>query len=114
MALSVRGDQSQVEHGIQLEQLVPTSTLLQELTGVQVQPNKAVVGLNAFAQEDGALEDARTYEIMAAAAIDAEGTRNVLGKHSGRHALRKRLEQLGLLLNQEELDHAFVGFKRLA
>jgi 2-isopropylmalate synthase len=60
------------------------------------------------------LKDARTYEIMSAAAIGAEGTRLVLGKHSGRHALRQRLEALGLLLTQEELNHAFMGFKSLA
>jgi 2-isopropylmalate synthase len=113
MALTVRRDQYHVEHGVNLEQLVPTSSLLQELTGVPVQPNKAVVGLNAFVREDGMLEDARTYEMMAAAAIGAEGGRLMLGKHSGRHALRKRLEELGLLLNQEELNHAFAGFKRL-
>jgi 2-isopropylmalate synthase len=119
MALTVRRDHHRVEHGINLEQLVPTSTLLQEFTGVSVQPNKAIVGLNAFAHEsgihqDGMLKDARTYEIMSAAAIGAEGTRLVLGKHSGRHALRARLEELGLLLTQEELNHAFAGFKQLA
>src|SRR5947209_17963301 len=55
-----------------------------------------------------------TYEIMSEAAIGAEGTRLVLGKHSGRHALRRRLEELGLLLTQDELNHAFAGFKSLA
>src|SRR6267143_2760516 len=119
MALTVRRDHHQVEHGINLEELVPTSTLLQQFTGIAVQPNKAIVGLNAFAHEsgihqDGMLKDARTYEIMAAAAIGAEGTRLVLGKHSGRHALRRRLEDLGLLLTQDELNHAFAGFKSLA
>jgi 2-isopropylmalate synthase len=93
--------------------------MLQQFTGVLVQPNKAVVGLNAFAHEsgihqDGMLKDARTYEIMSATAIGAEGTRLVLGKHSGRHALRTRLEELGLLLSQDELNHAFAGFKSLA
>jgi 2-isopropylmalate synthase len=119
MALTVRRDHHRIEHGINLDQLVPTSTMLQDFTGVVVQPNKAIVGLNAFAHEsgihqDGMLKDARTYEIMSAAAIGAEGTRLVLGKHSGRHALRRRLEDLGLLLTQEELNHAFVGFKSLA
>jgi 2-isopropylmalate synthase len=119
MALTVRRDHHHVEHGINLEELVPTSNMLQQFTGVLVQPNKAVVGSNAFAHEsgihqDGMLKDARTYEIMSAAAIGAEGTRLVLGKHSGRHALRTRLEELGLLLTQEELNHAFAGFKSLA
>ena len=98
---------------------MPASELLQQFTGIAVQPNKAIVGLNAFAHEsgihqDGMLKDARTYEIMSAAAIGAEGTRLVLGKHSGRHALRRRLEELGLLLTQDELNHAFAGFKSLA
>ncbi len=119
MALTVRRDHHRVEHGINLEELVPTSALLQQFTGIAVQPNKAIVGLNAFAHEsgihqDGMLKDARTYEIMSAAAIGAEGTRLVLGKHSGRHALRRRLEELGLLLTQDELNHAFAGFKSLA
>jgi 2-isopropylmalate synthase len=119
MALTVRRDHHRVEHGINIEQLVPTSELLQQFTGIVVQPNKAVVGTNAFAHEsgihqDGMLKDARTYEIMSAAAIGAEGSQLVLGKHSGRHALRRRLEELGLLLNQDELNHAFTGFKNLA
>ena len=119
MALTVRRDHHRVKHGINLDELVPASELLQQFTGIAVQPNKAIVGLNAFAHEsgihqDGMLKDARTYEIMSAAAIDAEGTRLVLGKHSGRHALRRRLEELGLLLTQDELNHAFAGFKSLA
>jgi 2-isopropylmalate synthase len=119
MALTVRRDHHRVEHNVNIEQIVPTSELLQQFTGIAVQPNKSVVGANAFAHEsgihqDGMLKDARTYEIMSATAIGAEGTRLVLGKHSGRHALRQRLEELGLLLNQDELNHAFTGFKRLA
>jgi 2-isopropylmalate synthase len=92
MALTVRRDRHQVEHGIQLEQLVPTSSLLQQLTGVLVQPNKAVVGINAFGNDTGG------------------GIPPDLLKG----ALRARLEQLGLLLNQDELNHAFTGFKRLS
>jgi 2-isopropylmalate synthase len=92
MALTVRRDRHQVEHGIQLEQLVPTSSLLQQLTGVLVQPNKAVVGVNAFGNDTGS------------------GIPPDLLKG----ALRARLEQLGLLLNQDELNHAFTGFKRLS
>jgi 2-isopropylmalate synthase len=119
MALTIRKDHHQVEHGINLAEIVPTSELLQEFTGIPVQPNKAIVGSNAFAHEsgihqDGMLKDARTYEIMSASAIGAEGTRLVLGKHSGRHALRVRLQDLGLLLNPDEVNDAFKRFKVLA
>ena len=99
MALTVRRDHHRVKHGINLEELVPTSALLQQFTGIAVQPNKAIVGLNAFAQ--------------ASAAIGAD-VAPMLGKHSGRRALRTRLEELGLLLTQDELNHAFAGFKSLA
>jgi 2-isopropylmalate synthase len=119
MALTVRRDHHHVEHGINLEELVPTSALLQQFTGVLVQPNKAVVGANAFAHESGIhqagmLEDARNYEMMSAAAVGAEGSHFVLAKNSGQQALRARLEELGLLLSQEELNHAFAGFESLA
>jgi 2-isopropylmalate synthase len=115
MALTVRRDHHRIEHGIHLEQLAPTSTMLQQFTGVLVQPNKAIVGLNAFAHvEGGLLSEAQTYQNMAAAQIGAEATRLVLGKDSGRQALRTRLEELGLLLTQDELNHAFDGFKNLA
>jgi len=110
MALTVRRDHHHVEHGIKLEELVPTSALLQQFTGVLVQPNKAIVGANAFAHEDGMLKDARTYG-MSAAAVGAAAT---LGRGAGQPALRARLEQLGLLLSQEELNHAFAGFESLA
>jgi 2-isopropylmalate synthase len=118
MALSIRQDHHQVEHGINLQELVPTSRLLQDFTGVPVQPNKAVVGANAFAHQvdwhqEGMLSDARTYEIMSAAAIGADGSRFVLGRHSSRTAFRRRLEELGLLLTPEEMTHAFAGFQQL-
>jgi 2-isopropylmalate synthase len=102
MALSVRRDQHAVEHHVNLDQLLPTSELLQQFTGVAVQPNKAIVGSNAYARDrnglhgDVMLEDARTY-----------------GLQSGRDALRSRLEELGLLLNKDELDHAFAGYVSL-
>ena len=108
MALSVRRDHHRVEHSINIEELVPTSALLQQFTGVAVQPNKAIVGANAFAPD---FKDAHTYEMMSAAAV---GRRIVLGKDSGQQALRTRLEELGLLLSQEELNHAFAGFESLA
>jgi 2-isopropylmalate synthase len=118
MALTIRKDHHRVEHGINLEELVPTSRLLQDFTGVSVQPNKAIVGANAFAHQvdwhqEGMLSDARTYEIMSAAAIGADGSRFVLGRHSSRTAFRQRLEELGLLLTPEEMTHAFAGFQQL-
>jgi 2-isopropylmalate synthase len=99
-------------------QLYRTSRLVSQLTGMVVQPNKAVVGANAFAHhsgihQDGVLKDRRTYEIMEAADVGA-GSTLVLGKLSGRHALRNRLEQLGYTLDEEELKRAFVRFKDLA
>jgi 2-isopropylmalate synthase len=109
MSLTVRRDHHRVDHGINIDELAPTSALLQQFTGILVRANKAtVVGTHAFG------DDAHTYEVMSAAATGAEGTPLVLGKHSGRHALRARLEELGLLLTQEELNHAFAGFKNLA
>jgi 2-isopropylmalate synthase len=110
MALTVRRDHHHVAHGINLEELVPTSAMLQQFTGVSVQPNKAIVGANAFAHERGMLKDAQTYEI----AISAAGARNGLGRGAGQPALRARLEELGLLLSQEELNHAFASFESLA
>jgi 2-isopropylmalate synthase len=92
MALTVRRDRHHVEHGVELEQLVPTSSLLQQFTGVLVQPNKAVVGANAFGNDLG----------------------SGLPPDVLKGALRARLEQLGLLLTQDELNHAFSGFKRLS
>ncbi len=99
-------------------QLFRTSRLVSQLTGMLVQPNKAVVGANAFAHhsgihQDGVLKDRRTFEIMDAAEVGA-GSTLVLGKLSGRHALRSRLEELGYTLDDEELKRAFVRFKALA
>jgi 2-isopropylmalate synthase len=107
-----------VSTGLDHAQLYRTSRLVSQLTGMLVQPNKAVVGANAFAHhsgihQDGVLKDRRTYEIMDAAEVGA-GSTLVLGKLSGRHALRNRLEQLGYSLDEEELRRAFVRFKELA
>src|SRR6516165_8653257 len=109
MALWVRRDVLGFETGIRTEELCPTSQLLTRLTGVAVQPNKAVVGRNAFAHEagihqDGVLKYALTYEIMNPATVGASGTEIVLGKHSGRHALACRLEELGCGLSKPELE----------
>jgi 2-isopropylmalate synthase len=110
----VFGVSTQLDH----TQLYRTSRLVTQLTGMAVQPNKAVVGANAFAHQsgihqDGILKDRRTYEIMDAAEVGA-GSTLVLGKLSGRHALRNRLEELGYTLDDEELKRAFVRFKELA
>ncbi len=119
MALHTRAHHYQLATGIRSEELTPTSRLVAALTGLAVAPNKAVVGENAFAHEagihqDGMLKDHRTYEIMTPASVGQAGTRLVLGKHSGRHALRQRLAELGLPLAGAALDTAFARFKALA
>jgi 2-isopropylmalate synthase len=110
----VYGVTTQLDHS----QLYRTSRLVSQLTGMLVQPNKSVVGANAFAHhsgihQDGMLKDRRTFEIMEPGHVGA-GSSLVLGKLSGRHALRDRLEQLGYRLDGEELQRAFVRFKALA
>jgi 2-isopropylmalate synthase len=119
MALYLRREHLGFETGIRSEELYPSSRLLTRLTGVAVQPNKAVVGDNAFAHEagihqDGMLKNSLTYEIMSPATVGAPATAIVLGKHSGRHALAQHYEQLGYALSKEELDHAYELFCRLA
>ena len=110
----VFGVRTQLDH----TQLYRTSRLVSQLTGMLVQPNKSVVGANAFAHhsgihQDGVLKDRRTFEIMEPGEVGA-GSSLVLGKLSGRHALRERLSQLGYRLDEEELKRAFVRFKDLA
>jgi 2-isopropylmalate synthase len=95
------------------------SRLVSSVTGVHVPPNKAIVGRNAFAHEagihqDGILKKKSTYEIMRPEDVGLAQGRLVLGKHSGRHAFRARLEELGVHLADEHLEHAFQEFKRLA
>jgi len=101
------------------EQLTPSSRLLSNITGIMVQPNKAVVGANAFAHESGIhqhgmMMDTSTYEIMTPESVGLSASALVLGKHSGRHAFKKRLEELGHELDDEMLNRAFVRFKALA
>jgi 2-isopropylmalate synthase len=105
--------------GINTKEIARTSRLVSRLTGYQVQPNKAIVGRNAFAHEagihqDGVLKDRTTYEIMDATTIGLETNSIVLGKHSGRHALRKALEELGFEVEGAALNTAFRRFKELA
>ena len=101
------------------ERLCPASEVLAHVTGIRPQPNKAIVGANAFAHEagihqDGLLKDRRTYEIMTPEMVGARGTRLVLGKHSGRHALARRYTELGYDLSNAELDRAYELFILLA
>src|SRR5436309_10519721 len=105
--------------GIDTREIARTSRLVSRLTGYQVQPNKAIVGRNAFAHEagihqDGVLKERTTYEIMDATTIGLETNAIVLGKHSGRHALRKALEELGFQLDGQALNTAFKRFKEIA
>ncbi len=119
MALNVRRDVMPFETGIRTEELFPSSQLLTELTGVAVQPNKAIVGRNAFAHEagihqDGVIKNPLTYEIMTPQSVGVPANSLVLGKHSGRHALGKRCEQLGYKFDRRELDGIYKRFVNLA
>ncbi len=119
MNLVTRKDYFQKEIGIDTTQLYPASRLVSRLTGFVVQPNKAIVGANAFAHEagihqDGVIKDKRTYEIMTPESVGFPGTKLVLGKHSGRHALYERLKELGYDLTNEQLNLIFSRFKELA
>jgi 2-isopropylmalate synthase len=105
--------------GIVTTEIARTSRMVSRLTGYSVQPNKAIVGRNAFAHEsgihqDGVLKERTTYEIMDAASIGLEHNSLVLGKHSGRHALRNALEELGFQVEGAALNMAFKRFKELA
>ncbi|MEK6299631.1 MAG: 2-isopropylmalate synthase [Acidobacteriota bacterium] len=119
MALRVRNDAMPFATGINTEQLYPSSQLLTELTGAFVQPNKAVVGRNAFAHEagihqDGVIKNRLTYEIMTPASVGVPDSRLVLGKHSGRHALARKCEELGYEFERRELDRVYRKFIALA
>jgi len=120
MAVKTRADHyGQLDTQIVTQRIAPTSRLVSTLTGINVQPFKAVVGANAFAHESGIhqhgmLQNARTYEIMRPEDVGVEKTSLVLGKHSGRHAFQDRLAQLGYTISGEELDDAFSRFKALA
>ena len=119
MALFVRKDMFRVECDLNTTEIYPTSRLLTEITGVEVQPNKAVVGKNAFAHEagihqDGVLKNALTYEIMTPESVGVDCNNIVLGKHSGRHALKKRCEELGVQLQDDELQKVYEAFLKVA
>jgi 2-isopropylmalate synthase len=119
MALNVRRDVMPFQTGIRSEELFPSSQLLTELTGMAVQPNKAIVGRNAFAHEagihqDGMIKHPLTYEIMTPQSVGVPANSMVLGKHSGRHALAQRCGQLGFELARRELDLVYRKFVDLA
>ena len=120
MAIRTRGDQNPVTTNIITEQIHPTSRMVSTITGMAVQPNKAIVGANAFAHEsgihqDGVLKERTTYEIMNPADVGLSSGNLVLGKHSGRHALKDRLAQLGYdELSEDEIQRVFDRFKALA
>ena len=119
MALRVRSDRLPYECGVHTEAIYPTSQLLSEIIGFGVQPNKAVVGRNAFAHEagihqHGVLSNPLCYEIMTPESVGVPANSIVLGKHSGRHALSRRFEELGFTLDAAVLEAAYRGFTRLA
>ena len=119
MAIATRTETLKFATGINTEQIYPASRLIRKITGIQVPPNKAVVGANAFSHEAGihqagVIENPLTYEIMTPEKIGIPSSKLVMGKHSGRHAFRQRLEQLGFEFSDDELDKAFKRFKELA
>lgn len=119
MVLKTRRDRFAYHTDINTEEIYRTSRLVQSLSGMRIQPNKAIVGKNAFAHEsgihqDGVLKERTTYEIMNPAMIGISQNNIVLGKHSGKHAFRDRLEKLGYKLEEEDFIKAFERFKSLA
>ncbi|MBF0146501.1 MAG: 2-isopropylmalate synthase [Magnetococcales bacterium] len=122
MALRTRHDHpafNALETRIETTEIIRTSKLVSAITGFPVQPNKAIVGANAFAHEsgihqDGVLKEVTTYEIMTPESVGLATNRMVLGKHSGRHAFKERLKELGYELDDQQLDRSFRRFKGLA
>ena len=119
MAMRVRPDRYPYYAAVISERLFPVSRQLSEILGFPVQPNKAIVGRNAFAHEagihqDGMIKNPLTYEIMTPESVGVPGTSLVLGKHSGRHALDQRCQELGFNLDRRELDHVYRQFLALA
>lgn len=119
MILRTRRDAFSLDTRIKTEKIYPTSRLVTSITGVSVQPNKAIVGANAFAHEsgihqDGLLKSKLTYEIMTPESVGILKSSLVLGKHSGRHAFRDRIKELGYNLADKELNLAFKRFKALS
>ena len=120
MAIKVRSDfYKDCYIGINTKEIYPTSRLVRKITGLKVQRNKAIVGMNAFAHEagihqDGVIKEKSTYEIMKPEDVGIDTSTLVLGKHSGRHGLEERLKELGYNLTKEQIDEIFEVFKKLA
>ncbi len=119
MALKTRKDLFQFHTQVNTKQIFSTSRLVSKITGMVIQPNKAVVGANAFAHQsgihqDGVLKEKLTYEIMTPESVGIPKSSIILGKLSGRHAFRERLKELGYQLSEEDLERAFTRFKQLA
>ncbi len=120
MTIKTRSDKfKEFKTNINTKEIYPTSRLVSNITGINPQPNKAIVGKNAFAHEsgihqDGVLKKKETYEIMKAEDIGLSKNSLVLGKHSGRHAFKDRVSKLGYSLSDEEINKAFIKFKDLA
>ncbi|MEQ8653386.1 MAG: 2-isopropylmalate synthase [Kiloniellales bacterium] len=119
MALRTRADVMPPWTRVETTNITKSSRLLSSITGFSVQPNKAIVGANAFAHEsgihqDGMLKNAQTYEIMTPESVGLAKTNLVMGKHSGRHAFKAKLEELGITLGDNQMNDAFTRFKDLA
>lgn len=119
MALRTRRDIMPFETGVETTKIMKTSRTLSAITGFSVQPNKAIVGANAFAHasgihQDGMLKNANTYEIMTPESVGLTESKLVMSKHSGRHAFREKLKELGFELGDNALNEAFARFKNLA
>ncbi len=119
MILRTRKDIINLDTRIHTEQIYPSSRLISSITGIMVQPNKAIVGDNAFAHEsgihqDGLLKEKTTYEIIRPETIGLAQSKLVMGKHSGRHAFKTRLNELGYELSDDDLNKAFERFKKVA
>ncbi len=119
MALRVRNDAMPYHTNVRATNITRASHLLSTITGFSVQPNKAIVGANAFAHEagihqDGVLKNAQTYEIMTPESVGLKTSSLVMGKHSGRHAFRTKLQELGYELGENAIEDAFARFKDLA
>jgi 2-isopropylmalate synthase len=119
MALKTRHNFYGKRVDVNTKEIVPTSRLVSNLMGMPVQPNKAIVGANAFAHEagihqDAVLKDASTYEIMTPAEVGLESNRIILGRHSGRHGLQQRLAELGYRLGKDEINHVYDRFNEIA
>ncbi|MFQ5769388.1 MAG: 2-isopropylmalate synthase, partial [bacterium] len=119
MTLKTRQSSFEIDTRVKTPEIYPTSQLLAEITGISVQPNKAIVGQNAFAHEagihqDGVLKNPMTYEIMTPQSVGIPSNKLVLGKHSGRNALNNRFKELGFHFTRDELDKAYEAFIQLA